>query len=266
MFHSIPTPGHHGHAYSHTLPAGEVVSQKGQAVEEKNMTVIRRRVKNFGRRIVARVSRLIWPPVPRNENPWATHLPVLVALARCLSVRRVLEFGAGTYSTPAFLDRAAFPNLVKLRSIEDDAEWCETVRKRVHDDPRFELDLVSTPMSGNVATAMSDTYDLIFIDDSQVVDDRARTIREVTLRCDPRSIVVIHDYEVEAYRRASESMTHRFRVSAVDPNVGICWNAAPLKRRSLRALNALLRRNSGKIPVDDVGRWVALLDAEPLST
>src|ERR1044071_885749 len=48
---------------------------------------------------------------PRAHNDYATHIPILIGLARLREIRRVLEFGCGRYSTLTFLKASAFPHL-----------------------------------------------------------------------------------------------------------------------------------------------------------
>src|SRR4051794_36469667 len=91
--------------------------------------------------------RLLGGPAERSENDYATHLPVLIALGGYLPIRRVLELGSGLYSTPAFLDRGAFPYLELLLSIEHDREWGGRVADHVCHDDRFNLTIVSLPVS-----------------------------------------------------------------------------------------------------------------------
>lgn len=126
------------------------------------------------------------------EERYSSHVQVLQALAIKLNVRRVLELGAGDYSTRTFLD---LPGLERLTSIEDDADWAERSRT---DDERHEMRLVEGPVAGNIPPL--DDYDLVFIDDSTSPEARAATIRAVLSR--PHPPVVIHDAEVPEYAQA----------------------------------------------------------------
>ncbi len=78
----------------------------------------------------------------RADNPYATHVPILVALSQLLNVRHVLEMGCGQYSTLTFLDTSIFPELVSLHSIENDHAWAEKITTLVNGDPRFRLSYV----------------------------------------------------------------------------------------------------------------------------
>ena len=102
---------------------------------------------------------------PRAKNDYATHVPILIGLARMREIRNVLEFGCGNYSTLTFLNRTAFPHLAELHSIENDSEWSDTMREAARNDDRWTLQVVD----GDVANAVSDLdlerFDLILIDD-----------------------------------------------------------------------------------------------------
>src|SRR5215471_20763089 len=94
----------------------------------------------FKMRIIRSVtSRFQQPLAPLSANPYSTHLPVLVGLSRMLCIRRVAEFGCGQFSTTAFLNREAFPQLEQLDSFENDPGWIESMRATVGNDSRLTL-------------------------------------------------------------------------------------------------------------------------------
>jgi hypothetical protein len=55
------------------------------------------------------------------SDPYASHLGLLTRIGP--GITQVLELGAGQYSTPLFLDRAVYPDLKRLVSIEPDRKW-----------------------------------------------------------------------------------------------------------------------------------------------
>lgn len=112
-------------------------------------------------------------------DDYATHLPVIYEL----SPKRVLEFGAGLYSTKAFL---SMTNLTKLVSVEVDPEWRERLRGEIQ-DARWTL------LDGHRLPPLLD-YDLILIDDGTSAQERSETIRYVLRQKHPQ--VVVHDAEV----------------------------------------------------------------------
>src|SRR6476469_79510 len=89
---------------------------------------------------------------PRARNDYATHVPILIGLARLREIRSVLEFGCGHYSTLTFLNASAFPHLERLQSIENDDSWAATIQTAAREDRRWSLQLVE----GEISEAVSD--------------------------------------------------------------------------------------------------------------
>ena len=117
----------------------------------------------------------------------STHIPVLVALGLTRPIHRVLELGAGWYSTPTFLNRKVFPQLKQLVSVEDNFVWRETVSNAHRSDKRL-------IMTEEIPQLLTSSYDLIFVDNATDLSVRAATIRRVAEEtCNV--LVVIHDAE-----------------------------------------------------------------------
>lgn len=203
--------------------------------------------------------RLTQPPRPaRSESPYATHIPVLAAVSEVFPIRRVIEFGSGLDSTPAFLDATVFPEITNLTSFENNADWWHRVNAHVGRDPRVDMRQVPGKMSEAVSTAGLDHADLILIDDSDCAADRCATIRKVLWSASADSLVLIHDFEVEVYREAA-SFPYRFVFDAVNPNTGLL-SGSPLPMRRLHRLNRLISRWSRRgVVVGDLRRWKHLL-------
>jgi hypothetical protein len=197
----------------------------------------------------------------RAANAHATHVPVLVGLARLLNVERVVEYGCGEYSTLTFLDRSAFPGLLKLLSLENDAEWFARMAGRVSGDPRAEMICVQGPMSLAASGVEIGGYDLVFLDDSTTVTERAATIREVTAKPADSTVVVIHDYEMAEYQQAVRGFANRYRFECLNPNTGVLWNSAPVAVRELHALDESIKRHTGHLQPEDVDGWIRALTA-----
>jgi len=163
---------------------------------------------------------------PRAINDYATHIPILIGLARIRQIRSVLEFGCGRYSTLTFLNRTAFPHLERLHSIENDDSWAATIQQIAQEDRRWSLQLVEGEISETVSNLDLESFDLILIDDSKTSAQRAATIRAVGLKQPERPWIVIHDFEVEEYRRAASGFRHRHRFRAYNPETGVVANQA----------------------------------------
>lgn len=213
------------------------------------------------KRVLRFAAKIILRPSERAADPYATHVPVLIGLARVLNVERVIEYGCGHYSTLTFLDRSAFPGLTKLRSLENDAEWFEKIAGQVRGDPRVEMWDVSGSMSSAASVTELGGYDLAFIDDSMNASERAATIREVGAKRPKSTVVVVHDYETVEYQRAAGAFANRFKFDSLNPHTGVLWNEASLTRRELRSLNRLIKRHAVRLQPSDVRGWVEALAA-----
>ena len=192
---------------------------------------------------------------PRAENCYATHIPVLIGIARIREVRKVLEFGCGYYSTLTFLNAAVFPHLERLESVENDAAWAETLRETAKNDSRWTLKLVDGEISDSVSTLDLEAFDLILIDDSEMSKQRVRTIREVTKKMPHRPWVLIHDFEVEDYRRSASGFGQVHRFKAYNPNTGWLWNNTTHARRA-KSIDRIIKANAKTLEPDDISAWL----------
>lgn len=187
------------------------------------------------------VDRVVHGMPERSSVPFGTHLPILIGLARIHRIRKILELGAGEFSTLTFLNSKAFPDLNALHSVEDQPEWAARVQEKADNDQRLKLEVVPSPMAAFAATADLNGIDLIFVDDSSNEAGRSQTIEALAAR-EPEAVVVIHDFEVESYRRAASGFRHVFRFMSLNPNTGVAWNHERLPARRLLALDAVIRR------------------------
>jgi len=186
---------------------------------------------------------------PRAPNDYATHIPILIGLARLREIRSVLEFGCGHYSTLTFLNASAFPDLERLHSIENDDAWATTIQEAAKDDPRWTLQLVN----GEICESVPDleSFDLILIDDSKTSAQRAATIRAVAAKQPQHPWIVIHDFEVDEYRDAASAFKHRHRFRAYNPETGVIANSS----LDLRGLNRSLKQNAKSLDPDNITAW-----------
>ena len=189
---------------------------------------------------------------PRALNDYATHLPVLIGLARIREIRSVLEFGCGHYSTLTFLNHSAFPHLERLQSVENDAAWAQTMHEATRDQ-RWRLQLVDGEIAESVSLLDLEAFDLILIDDSKTSAQRKATIRAVASRWPQRAWIVIHDYEVDEYRKAATGFKHRYTFRAYNPQTGLACNRAIDKMKRLRRF---VNENSKTLEPDNVDGWL----------
>ena len=204
-----------------------------------------------------KLKSVLQPLPPRAQNDYATHMPVLIGLAAIRPIRRVLEFGCGHYSTKTFLQRAAFPDLKELQSVEHDPNWAETMREATKDDARCTVTVVSGAMSAAVRSFDLEAFDLILVDDSTNAEDRAATIRALSSLRPLNPWFVIHDYEVEAYRSASSGFKQRFAFKAYNPHTGLISNSN--LTRAIKILAQRINHNSSALAPDDAESWLRIL-------
>jgi predicted O-methyltransferase YrrM len=198
---------------------------------------------------------------PRHENPYATHLPILIGLAKVMKVTQVIEFGSGTYSTLTFLNRNYFPDLASMSSYENDPIWADEVNKGIGADPRCTLHTIEGPMYVAAAKVNLDAADLIFIDDSTSADERAQTIKHAVSTYKGNGIIVIHDFEVPPYQDAAASAPYAFRFAIYTPNTGVVWHSSNAQRqKALQALSKVIKKYSKSISPDDRDGWKCVLD------
>jgi hypothetical protein len=197
---------------------------------------------------------------PISENPYASHLPILTAVALMRPIRTVLELGSGPFSTSAFLDRQRFPDLEHLVSYEDDPSWAAEVRLAVGGDQRLtyvEVDNIPTQLPERAITE-----DLVFIDNSKSAKDRARTIAQVRARLSANSLVVVHDCDKWEYRGPLRRFDSHALIDAFTPQTGLAWKDLPDKEaRELKTLNRILN-SVAPHSFTDTEHWVSLLERE----
>ncbi len=188
----------------------------------------------------------------RAENDYATHIPILIGLARLREIRSVLEFGCGRYSTLTFLNASAFPHLERLHSIENDDSWAQTIEEAAGSDLRWRLQLVKGEISESVADLDLESFDLILIDDSKISGQRAATIRAVAAKEPKHPWIVIHDFEFGEYRRAASAFQHRHRFRAYNPETGVIGNRVD----EWKTLDRVIRSKAKLLEPDAIAQWI----------
>lgn len=212
---------------------------------------------------IKRVSKGLPFLVGRSEQPYATHIPVLVGLSQLLPIRHVLEFGSGRDSTLLFLNPQIFPKVESLDSYENDAAWYAQVAPLIANDSRAKINFVEGEIKNAVQGINFSKYDLVFIDDSTTSLERSRTILEVIRHSTTKNLVTIHDFEIEDYRLAAREFKNQFTFTALNPNTGLLSKMPfPIEKKLLIKLNKCIHKNSSKIDPDDISAWKTLLQKE----
>lgn len=200
----------------------------------------------------------------RSEQPYATHIPVLVGVAAAFRPERLVEFGSGDFSTLTFLDDRVFPTLLQLDSYENDLLWMRHMETKLANSPRLACRFVDGRMRDAVSTADLTSVDLIFIDDSKTGWERAHTIREVARFCGERPITIVHDYELPAIRLACRKFEHRFAFTRFTPQTCAVWNGDSHRKALLEDVAHGLEENALRLSVGDARGWAAVFSGTQL--
>jgi hypothetical protein len=102
------------------------------------------------------------------------------------------------------------------------------------------------------------TVDLIFIDDSRDIEDRARTISAVYERCTDGSVAIIHDFKQAVYIAAAARFLRRFSFDDYLPHSGLVSKGLFVDWVTVRDLNHRIARWARHIDPDDVDAWVRI--------
>jgi len=200
---------------------------------------------------------------PRNAIDYATHVPILVGLGCSLRIARILEFGAGLYSTLTFLNRSAFPGVTSVSTIESDSDWVSRVYAAAKDDPRLRIRHVPEPIERILPELDLADYDLILVDSSTEAERRAALIRQLANQSTGTGLVVIHDFEIDLYRRAAKGFLNRIEYSAFNPCTGVLWRASwDGEKKVLKDLRGIVCRHAKALAPHDVESWAAVFRME----
>lgn len=177
----------------------------------------------------------------------ATLVAPLVGLGLTFKIRRVLELGAGYNSTPLFLNRDAFREVIELVSLEDDPEWLQRVKERIGNDPRVTfVDAIPDNL---------DRFDLILID-SATSPKRVAAIQHVLARV-KSAIVVVHDSETLLYQEELKKFPYLCEVFGYDPETAFAWNKWGAPQFKIHAVADLVLQRAASLRPDDVVGWIS---------
>lgn len=212
-----------------------------------------------GKTLLRQAKRKLFGPVPRSQKDYATHIPVLLGMSQALDLKSVLELGCGENSTLTFLNRSVFPSLATLDSVENDPLWLQKLSTIAGIDSRLRLQLTRGAIHSAIEKTDLEGYDLIFVDDSATSEERAETIRAISMRQPRHAVVAIHDFEVQDYRKAAMSFENHFIFKAYTPQTGIVWNGNKNLAKTLRRLSLLVKTHAKQLEPDDITEWHRVL-------
>ena len=192
--------------------------------------------------------------VKRSKNDHATHLPVLLGISKIYKIKKVIEFGSGNYSTLAFLDREAFPDLISLKFYENNLKWHKKISHILKNDKRAEPNYVKGEISEHIEPEIISQADLVFIDDSNNSLSRSKTISKVCEYIED-GIIIIHDYEVPIYVEKSKIIKHSYNFNSLIPNTGILSNKIEIKKWNLNRINLFIWCMKNENHLHDLYYW-----------
>jgi len=149
-----------------------------------------------------------------------SHMPILKKIAKKIKIKKILELGSGGYSTKLFIDKNFFPDLVHLKSYEDDESWFRMLLRDI-EDKRFDYIFSPNGIHEEIDLIQLDNFDLIFIDSGKNKAERIAVIKSVAKR-KPKCIVVIHDCDYSEYVKAADFENSYIHKAMAD--IGIFWN------------------------------------------
>lgn len=218
------------------------------------------------RRAFGVIRRLIRQRLPvRSASDYATHVPILVGIGCSSRIAKVLEFGAGFYSTLTFLNRSVFPDITSVYSIESDSDWISRVYVAAKDDPRLKIRRVPEPIESILAELDLAEYDLVLVDSSTEAARRAALIRQLAHRSTGTCLVVIHDFEINLYKQAAKGFLNRVDYPAFNPCTGVLWHAKPGgEKKTLKDIRRIISRHAKALAPDDIESWATVFRKELL--
>jgi hypothetical protein len=182
-----------------------------------------------------------------------------------LGIAKILEFGAGFYSTLTFLNRTAFPGVTSICTIESDSDWISKVYAAAKDDPRLRIRHVPEPIESILPELDLARYDLVLVDSSTEAERRAAVIQELADRSTVTGLVVIHDFEIDSYKRAAKGFLNRVDYSAFNPCTGVLWHAKrDGEKKVLKGIRGIITRHAKALAPDDVESWATVFRKELL--
>jgi len=192
----------------------------------------------------------------RADNPYATHVPILVGVAAACRPKLLIEFGSGTYSTMSFLDAVAFPSVQRVESYENDKSWFDQVRENLPANAPVHLQFVDGEMYQAVPRAKTSDAGMIFIDDSPTADARVPTLEAVARECGTEPVVVMHDYDLWRLRLATRKFENRISFNAFNPQCCVMWHGHKERKPVLEQVKRIIHQHATEIPLTDVRAWI----------
>jgi hypothetical protein len=195
---------------------------------------------------------------PMADEPYATHVPVLVGVAAVCRPRLVIEFGSGAFSTLSFLDEVAFPSVERVESYENNREWFQQIQRQIPLNAFVNLNFVEGDMYQVIEGANTHSASMIFIDDSPTAAARVPTVEEVARRCGAEPVVILHDNNLWRLRLATRKFENRISFDAFNPQCCVMWHGHPERKSVLGEVNRIIHQHASDIALTDVRAWIKI--------
>lgn len=189
------------------------------------------------------------------SEPYATHTPVLIAVASIVRPETILEFGGGVFSTLSFGNHEIYPSVQRVISYENDRGWYLKLREAVPVGSCIDLNYVDGPMHAAVDEIDLSLASMMFIDDSPSGELRSRTVAAVARKCGSGQVIVLHDTDLWRLRWSSRRFEHRVVIDAFNPQSSILWNGHKEWVSVYEHVNHVIHANSGRINLTDATGW-----------
>jgi hypothetical protein len=176
------------------------------------------------------------------DDLYASHLPLLSGLG-CIrgGVKSILELGSGMYSTPMFLNRAFYPHVTRMVSVDHNSNWAERVRSTCKDD-RLEMVVTTEPIEPYLSTLDLESFDLIFVDNSDVSFHREATIEYLGVKV-MKPLVVIHDFQYPQYQKSAHNFPNKIIDTRYGPHyTGLVWKSDSLSFGTLTEITCRVKQ------------------------
>ena len=190
-----------------------------------------------------------------NTSPYATHIPILTYLLHNQKPKNILEYGGGEFSTSLFLDQETFPFVRQLTTVEDNKEWAEKLNNQFKGNPKWNLAYVNPTEKYDLNLALND-FDLIFIDDCLLPEDRAKTV-DFVLTNTTDTTVIVHDFEKRKLNSKRKMIHYSFIGTYWKPQTGILSSSKPSYIQGLKEFCGKVK--SEKIELTDYRSQLKLI-------
>lgn len=160
---------------------------------------------------------------PKVQLEICSHMVAATNIAKKIPVRRVLECGVGSVSTPWFLDRSFFPDLDCLLSYDTQQLWIGETERIISDKHRWFSRVV--PSEEYMGT-FNDSVDIMLVD-SFSIDGRISILDQMQKKNNAK-FIILHDSEHEVYNPVLFRFAYKYEFNYVPIRATVVSNTIDL--------------------------------------